>query len=107
MSKPETFEQEGPCGDAAWGVDVGHYGPGKALRADVMIGDPDGRSLAYVERAQAQHLRDFARALDRAADALEAAAEPEPVAVHPPVLDLMEALKESLRVAGPPKKGDG
>lgn len=79
MSKPESWEQAGPLGDAAWTIDIGPYGHETrmdATRCDVSIRENDGRSIgiAWIVGVDAPvQLRDFARALDRAAAALEAA----------------------------------
>jgi hypothetical protein len=73
MTKPETWKQEGPLGDARWAIDIGPYGN---RSVDVSIYENDGRStgIAWIGAADAPfQLRDFARALDRAAAALEAA----------------------------------
>lgn len=68
MSEPEIWKQEGPLGDGVWVVSVDG---GKWV--DVQAGCE--RHTATIPNAKyAQHLRDFARALDRAADALEGAA---------------------------------
>jgi hypothetical protein len=75
MSKPEHWKQEGPLGDDAWSIAFGVRGFSETLVADVSIGRATN---AWVAAPAAQHLRDFARALDRAAAALEAAAVPAP-----------------------------
>lgn len=103
MSKPEPFEQVGPLGDGRWSVEF------SSLR-HVEVMARDAEIPAWVPSHEAQHLRDFARALDRAADALEAATEPPPDEDYAPVdADLLQALKDSLRVAGEAarRKGKG
>ena len=73
MSKPESWKQEGPLGDDDWCVNflpMTHEGGPR-----VFIAIEGGDTLC--EPLHAQHLRAFARALDRAAAALEAAAEGE------------------------------
>lgn len=73
MSKPENWKQEGPLGDAEWSVEFTDRVHGD-IPAVIVHGE-----VSYVRARDAQHLRDFARAMNRAADALEAAAEPAPV----------------------------
>lgn len=75
MSKPpETWTQDGPLGRERWHVEFHGFEvdvfvtDGSDLTVTGTVGDVNGPG----------RLRDFARALDRAADALEAAAEPEP-----------------------------
>jgi hypothetical protein len=105
MSKPESWKQEGPLGDGGWSIEVTHRVHGDAPVAIV------NSEAAYVRSPSAQHLRDFARALNRTADDLETleplamtapprpfseVADPPPAPVDP---DLLQALKDSLRVA--------
>lgn len=75
-------EQTGPLGDSSWIIDVGPYTSeaDSPLRVDVSLVGEDGIAcaIAWVKSPETQHLRDFARALERAAEALEAA-PPEPL----------------------------
>lgn len=75
MSKPpETWTQDGPLGRELWRVEF------HGFEVDFFV--TDGSDLTVTGTVSGDvngpgRLRAFARALDRAADALEAAAEPE------------------------------
>lgn len=72
MSKPDWMEA-GTLGAVAWKVD--QRGPQVSVRVEA--DNAEGFVLSAWP-AGPRELRDFARALHRAADALEAAAKPEP-----------------------------
>lgn len=71
MATSKSWNQEGPLGsDGNWAVDFDHEG--RFVQVSAVNANHYGPDSADVKPVERQQLRDFARALDRAAASLDA-----------------------------------